>query len=152
MRSIGREWVFVCDGGRALVLENIGDHEFPNLRLKAGHTVEGIRNGDIDSAAPGRVHQSVGGSRSALETTDHHDAAERDFLVARVKELEEAARSGAYATLRIVAPPRALGVMRPAYGPNLQQRLVEEIEKDLAHRPIYEIEKALYETSARKPW
>ncbi len=28
------EWVLVCDGAKALVLENIGDEKFPNLRTK----------------------------------------------------------------------------------------------------------------------
>jgi protein required for attachment to host cells len=144
MANIAHDWVFVCDGGRAIVLENIGDRDFPNLRLKAGHTVDGIRNGDVETAAPGRVHQSRGAARSALEAADHHDQAEREFLVARVKELEEAARAGAFTTVKIAAPPRALGMMRPVYGPYLRERLVAEIPKDLVHRPIYEIEKALY--------
>ena len=26
------EWVVVCDGAKALVLENVGDAKFPNLK------------------------------------------------------------------------------------------------------------------------
>jgi protein required for attachment to host cells len=28
------QWVVVCDGAKALVLENVGDEVFPNLRTK----------------------------------------------------------------------------------------------------------------------
>ena len=28
------EWVVVCDGAKALVLENVGDEKFPNLRTE----------------------------------------------------------------------------------------------------------------------
>ena len=44
----------------------------------------------------------------------------------------------------IVAPPRALGVLRRAYSPRLKAALKAEIDKDFVRTPIYEIEKQLF--------
>jgi protein required for attachment to host cells len=44
----------------------------------------------------------------------------------------------------IVAPPRALGVLRQAYSPRLRGVLKGEIDKDFVRTPIYEIEKQLF--------
>jgi protein required for attachment to host cells len=44
----------------------------------------------------------------------------------------------------IVAPPRALGVLRQAYSPRLRAVLKGEIDKDFVRTPIYQIEKHLF--------
>ena len=36
------DWIVVCDGGKALILENLGDRMFPNL-----HTREVIEQPDL---------------------------------------------------------------------------------------------------------
>ena len=46
--------------------------------------------------------------------------------------------------LIIVAPPRALGVLRHAYSPKLRAALKAEIDKDYVKTPIHEIEKQLF--------
>ena len=35
------EWVVVCDGAKALILENAGDAKFPNLKTARGVRAEG---------------------------------------------------------------------------------------------------------------
>ena len=35
------EWVVVCDGAKALVLENAGDAKFPNLKTVEVYRAEG---------------------------------------------------------------------------------------------------------------
>ena len=42
-----------------------------------------------------------------------------------------------------MAPPRALGMIRPAYSHGLRAALRAEVDKDLVKLPIYEIEKHL---------
>jgi len=42
-----------------------------------------------------------------------------------------------------VAPPRALGVLRQAYSPNLRNALRAEIDKDFVRMPVHEIERHL---------
>jgi protein required for attachment to host cells len=43
----------------------------------------------------------------------------------------------------MIAPPRALGVLRPAYTHDLRKALTTEIDKDLVSMPLHEIEKHL---------
>jgi protein required for attachment to host cells len=43
----------------------------------------------------------------------------------------------------LVAPPRALGMIRPLYGHALKAALRAEIDKDLVKQPVYVIEKHL---------
>jgi len=42
-----------------------------------------------------------------------------------------------------VAPPRALGMIRPAYSHALRAAVRAEVDKDLVKLPIHEIEKHL---------
>jgi protein required for attachment to host cells len=46
--------------------------------------------------------------------------------------------------LVVVAPPRALGLLRKAYTASIQGALRKEVDKDLVRKPIYEIEKHLF--------
>ena len=43
----------------------------------------------------------------------------------------------------IVAPPRALGVLRPAYSHTLKGAVRAEVDKDFVKMPVHEIEKHL---------
>ena len=61
-------------GAKALILENIGDDVFPNLRIKEAKTQEDLRTHEQGAGAPGRVHQSVGAARSSVAQTCWHPA------------------------------------------------------------------------------
>ncbi|WP_029351941.1 host attachment family protein [Bosea sp. 117] len=136
-------WVAVCDGGKALILCNQGDAVFPNLRTIEVHEQENPATTEQGTDAPGRVHQSVGSSRSSVEPTDWHEEAERSFLRRLLDRLDSAVSSGAVRSLVIVAPPRALGIMRPLYSRAVRDALAAEIDRDLVKLPVYEIEKHL---------
>lgn len=136
-------WVIVCDGRKALILENIGDHVFPNLHTKEVREHADLSTHEQGSDRPGKVHPSVGTSRSAVEQADWHDAAERTFLEALARRLDAAATAGETKDLIIVAPPRALGMLRPAYSPAIRHMLRAEIDKDYVKIPVHEIEKHL---------
>lgn len=43
----------------------------------------------------------------------------------------------------MVAPPRALGMLRSAYSETLKNAIRAELDKDLVKMPVYEIEKRL---------
>ena len=47
-------------------------------------------------------------------------------------------------SLIVVAPPRALGVLRQAYTASVRGAVRDEIDKDLVKVPVYEIEKRLF--------
>jgi protein required for attachment to host cells len=137
------EWVVVCDGAKALILENVGDRKFPNLRTKEARQHEDPPTHEIGSDAPGRAFQSVGTTRSAVEQTDWHRQNEDRFLTALAHDLDRAATDGEIKSLLVVAPPRALGVLRKHYTPRLRDIVRAEIERDYVKLPIPEIEKRL---------
>lgn len=137
------EWLVVCDGRKALILENIGDHVFPNLHTREVHEQPDLATHDLGSAAPGRVHQSVGSARSSIEQTDWHDEAERSFLKALAERLNVAVTSGEAPALTMVASPRALGMIRSEYSAAVRKALHAELAKDLVRMPVHEIEKQL---------
>ena len=137
------DWVVVCDGRKALILENEGDAMFPNLRTKEIYEHADIKTSEQGTDRPGRVHDAVSPGRSSVEQTDWHAQAETDFLQGIARRLDEAVSKNGAHSLIIVAAPRALGVLRPAYSQAVQNALTAEIAKDLVNMPIYEIEKLL---------
>ena len=136
-------WVVVCDGRKALILENQGDAKFPNLRMRETHEHDDAKTSEQGTDRPGRVHDSTSPGRSAVEQTDWHDLAEQDFLKEVAGRLDEAIRNEETTALIIVAAPRALGVLRPAYSHGVKEALTAEIDKDMVNMPVYEIEKGL---------
>ena len=136
--------VVVCDGCKALILENRGNVEFPNLYMREVLEQDDPLTHEQGTEAPGRVHQSMGNARSAIEQTDWHRDAERQFLEALTRELDAELIRSPRKRLTFVAAPRALGMLRQAYSPALKQAIVAEIDKDWVKMPIKEIEKKLH--------
>lgn len=136
-------WVVVCDGRKALILENQGDEKFPNLRTRETYEHEDSKTSEQGTDRPGRVHESAGPGRSAVEQTDWHKQEEDEFLKEISKHLDEATRSGKTDALIIVAAPRALGVLRTTYTHGVKEALVAEVDKDMVNMPVYEIEKQI---------
>ena len=137
------EWVVICDGAKALVLENAGDEMFPNLKTKEVYQQEDLPSREQGSDAPGRAFASVGSARAAMDETDWHEQSERRFLEKLAARLDAAVQSGETKSLVIAAPPRALGTLRQAYSQGLRNALTAEIDKDLVKMPVHEIEKHL---------
>jgi protein required for attachment to host cells len=137
------DWVVVCDGTKALVLENVGDEASPSLKTKEVYAQKDPRTHEQGTDAPGRVFQSVGTMRSAVEQTDWHDQTEAAFLKDLADRLDAAVTAGETKAVILVAPPRALGMLRRAYSPRLRAALRAEVDKDLVKKPVHEIEKHL---------
>ena len=109
------EWVVVCDGRKALVLENIGDAKYPNLHTREVHEHSETRTSEQGTDRPGKTHPSIGTARSAMEQTDWHDQSERVFLTALASRLHVALTKGETNSLVMIASPRALGMIREVY-------------------------------------
>jgi protein required for attachment to host cells len=137
------DWIVVCDGRKALILENLGDRLFPNLHTKEVHEHPDLSTSAQGSAAPGKVHQSMGGARSSIEQTDWHDESERAFLKTLADRLNIAITTGETTALTMVASPRALGMIRSDYSAAVKKALHGEVDKDLVRMPVHEIEKQL---------
>jgi len=137
------DWVVVCDGKKALVLENAGDEKFLNLKTKEVFEHPDAKTHELGTDAPGRSFNSVGPGRSAVEQTDWHEQEEHKFLHKLAGHLDAEISAGKTKSLILVAPPRALGVLRRAYSHNLRNALRAEIDKDFVRLPVHEIEKHL---------
>ncbi|MBR0716041.1 host attachment protein [Bradyrhizobium liaoningense] len=148
MRIDKGDWLVVCDGRKALILENLGDEMFPNLHTREVHEQPNPSTSAQGTDAPGRLNASVGGARSSVEQTDWHDEAERAFLKTLAGRLDTALTAGETKALTMVASPRALGMIREDYSAALRKALRGEIHKDLVKLPVYEIEKQLLESGA----
>ncbi|HET9902653.1 MAG TPA: host attachment family protein [Xanthobacteraceae bacterium] len=144
MRIPSGAWVIVCDGRKALILDNSGDARYPDLRVHAVFERDNPPTRAQGSDAPGRVYASVGKARSAVEQTDWHREAEAYFLSKVAEEINHAVGSGAVRKLVVAAPPRALGVLRPLLCLRARRAVTAEIERDFTRLPAYEIEKRLH--------
>jgi protein required for attachment to host cells len=127
----------------ALVLENAGDEKFLNLKTREVQEHADPKTSDLGTDEPGRSFSSVGSGRSAVEQTDWHRQEEDRFLQKLVSQLDHSVKVGEVKSLVIVAPPRALGVLRQAYSHTLRTAVHAEIDKDLVRLPVHEIEKHL---------
>ncbi len=58
------EWVVVCDGAKALILENTGDIKFPNLKTREVYEQKDLPTHLLGADKPGRTHSSVGNGSS----------------------------------------------------------------------------------------
>jgi protein required for attachment to host cells len=142
--AVGRgHWIVVCDGRKALIFENAGDDKFLNLRAKEVHEHENASTHDQGVSPPGRSFQSVGHGRSAVSQTDWHDEAERGFLKELAEHLSSAVEGSQTEAITMIAPPRALGMIRPVYSSALRHAVVREIAKDLVKHPASEIERVI---------
>ncbi len=140
------EWVVVCDGAKALVLENVGDNKFPNLKTLEVFEQEDAATHEQGTDKPGRVTASAGNpARAAVGQTDWHDRSEEAFLTQLAKHLDSKVGAGKAKSVIVIAPPRALGMLRPAYSHALKQAIRAELDKDLVKLPVHEIEKHLTE-------
>jgi protein required for attachment to host cells len=133
--------ILVADGRIALVLRNEGDDVNPNLK-----TVEVLRNdanpktGDLGADRPGRAIESTSGRRSAVEQTDWHDLNEHRFSRRVAAFVESHVLVAKPPALVIVAPPRTLADLRATLAPSVRDKVILELDKDLTHSPLHEIE------------
>ncbi len=144
-----KTWVLVADGSRARVLENLGPgkglHQLP-------HSTEDwllAPDHELGTDRPGRVFNSVGEVRHALEaTSDPHREQKRAFAHHLVKELD--ARFGAkeFDRLVLIAPPAMLGDLRAALPAELGKFVVGSVAKDLTHVPVEGVQEAVGEVLA----
>lgn len=141
-RSSG-SWVLVCDGAKALIFNNTGSAVQPRLEVIDVAVQKLAMAHDLGTDRPGRVHQSAGSGRSSTEETDFHEAGEAEFLATTVQTLDALVAEHHVKNLVIVAPPKALGILRTRLTPGLKAILTAELGKDLVGHPTHDIERHL---------
>ncbi len=135
-------WILIADGARARVLTNTGPGKGVQEVAGMEFAQAPLKSGDIMADPPGRRQASVGKGRSAMQpATDPVDKREADFVSDLAQMLETKLRKKAFDRLIIAAAPQALGTLRTAMSPQVRQKVVHEIAKDLTHIPNTEIGK-----------
>jgi len=136
-------WVLVCDGRKALLFQNVGDRTYPKLETRETLEHEVQRTRELGTDEPGRVFSAAAGRRGAVEPTDFHLQEEQKFLAGLAHHLDRFATDHKIKKLVLVAPPRALGMLREALPHHLRPLILAELDKDYVSQPVYEIEKHL---------
>lgn len=78
-----------------------------------------------------------------MEMTDLHDQEEQVFLIEAARKFTEIAMQQRARSLVLVAPPRALAVLREHLDSATKELVVAEIAKDLTKHPMADIERLL---------
>jgi protein required for attachment to host cells len=136
-------WVLVCDGRRALYLQNDGDRKALNLRLKRqGEAGESDATHELGTHPPGR-QQNRTGPTSAVEQTDFHTQAEQQFARETAEAVNAMVLGKEIRHLVVVAPPRTLAELRKTFSKQTQAVVTAEVDKDLTNHPVDRIEALL---------
>ena len=135
--------VLVADGAKILFLRNHGDENQIDLRTEAHDQREDRKDRDYHTDAPGTQGQRWGDGRPAMEETDFHQLEEDRWIKEAAEELKKRALRNDYDALAIVAPPKALGVLKKGLHKEVERRIVCTVNKEMSGRPIPDIEALL---------
>jgi protein required for attachment to host cells len=132
-------WILVADGARGRFFR-------PNEELKKLVSVGPAdmvapqsreRPRDLKSDKPGRGYSSArGGVRHAFEPPhDYHKLEKHRFMAVLAEALDDACERREFDDLIVVAPHRSLGELRGLLSKRVQQRIRQEVAKDLTNEP-----------------
>lgn len=136
--------VLVADGRKMLFFRNHGDEGQIDLRTEAHDARKYQRKDrDIKTDAPGVVQQSFGSGRSTYEEPDFQQQEEDRWIKDAADELKDRVLRNDFEALAIVAPPKALGVLRKCLHKEVEKRLICTVNKEMSGRPVPDIEALL---------
>lgn len=136
--------VLVTDGRKSLFLRNHGDEKQIDLRTEAHDQREDRKDHEIKTDAPGSIGQSAGYSgRVAYDEPDYHQQEEDRWVKDVAEDLRARALRNDFEALAIIAPPKALGVLRKELHKEVEKRVVVTLNKEMTDRPIPQIEDLL---------
>ncbi|MEA3081533.1 MAG: hypothetical protein QOD54_1201 [Sphingomonadales bacterium] len=140
--------VLVADGRKMLFFRNQVVENQIDLRTEAHDARKQRKDREIKSDAPGTVKQSGGYGRSTYEETDFQQQEEDRWIKDAAEELKARALRNDFDALAIVAPPKALGVLKKCLHKEVEKRLVCTVNKEMSGRPIPDIEALLNSATA----
>ena len=135
--------VLVADGTKVLFLRNQGDEGIIDLRTESHDRRSDRKDSEIKTDAPGTQAQSGGYGRPAMDETDFHQQEEDRWVKEAAEELNRRALRNDYEALVVIAPPKALGVLRKELHKEVERRIILTINKEMTDRPIPDIEELL---------
>lgn len=149
MAALGHhDWLIILDGRKFLAFENVGGADRPMLRLHLESLAEDEPTRNLGTDRPGRVYESSSGTKiSAVEATDWHEAAEREFVAGCTRTLAGLVAEDRVKQAIVVAPARAMAAFRATAGKELRAAVHEEIVADLTKESIADLERRFARTA-----
>jgi protein required for attachment to host cells len=135
--------VLVADGRKMLFFRNHGDENQIDLRTEAHDERQDRKDREIKTDAPGTVKQSAGYGRSTYEEPDFQQQEEDRWIKDAADELKTRALRNDFEALAIIAPPKALGMLKKGLHKEVERRIVCTVNKEMSGRPVPEIEAML---------
>lgn len=135
--------VLVADGTKVLFLRNHGDENQIDLRTEAHDQREDRKDREIKTDAPGTTKQSAGYGRSTYEEADFQQQEEDRWIKDAADDLKARALRNDFDALAIVAPPKALGILKKSLHKEVEKRVICTVNKEMSGRPIPDIEALL---------
>ena len=135
--------VLVADGRKMLFFRNHGDENQIDLRTEAHDARTERKDREIKTDAPGTTKQSAGYGRSTYEEPDFQQQEEDRWVKDAADELKARVLRNDFEALAIVAPPKALGVLKKCLHKEVEKRIVCTVNKEMSGRPIPDIEALL---------
>jgi protein required for attachment to host cells len=141
-----RALVLVIDGRKMLFFRNEGDTNQIDLRTEAHEERDDASfDRELKTDGPGNAatRQSSGGGdvfRPAMSETDYKQQEEDVWVKDAAEKLRLRALKGDFEHLCLIAPPKALGVLRKELHKEVEKRVVCTINKEMSGRPIPDIE------------
>ena len=132
--------VLVADGRKMLFFRNHGDENHMDLRTEAHDRRENRKDRELRTDAPGVARQSFGSNFPTMEETDFQQQEEDRWIRDAADELKRRVLRNDFGALAIVAPPKALGVLKKCLHKEVQKRILCTVNKEMSGRPIPDIE------------
>ena len=139
-----RTWVVLADGAQARVLLNEGPGKGLKELAAARSETARMPGRELMADGPGRVFDSAGQGRHAMEPkTDPKEVEKDKFLRELTELLERGAQNGEYDRLVLCAAPHALGELRSLLPKSVQDKMMAELDKDLTNTPLDQVPRSL---------
>ncbi|HET9810086.1 MAG TPA: host attachment family protein [Sphingomicrobium sp.] len=135
--------VLVADGKKVLFLRNHGDSGMLDLRTESHDERDDPMDREIKTDAPGTQGQRWGDGRPTMDEPDYHQQGEDRWVKDTAEELNRRALRKDFEALVVIAPPKALGVLRKELHKEAERRIVLTVNKEMTDRPIPDIEELL---------
>jgi protein required for attachment to host cells len=135
--------VLVADGRKMLFFRNHGDENQIDLRTEAHDARKQRKDREMKTDAPGTTKQSAGYGRSTYEEPDFQQQEEDRWIKEAADELKSRVLRNDFDALAVVAPPKALGMLKKCLHKEVERRIVCTVNKEMSGRPVPDIEALL---------
>ena len=135
--------VLVADGRKMLFFRNHGDENQIDLRTESHDARKDRKDREIKTDAPGTAKQSFWFGRSTYDEQDFQQQEYDSWINDAADELKARVLRNDFDALAIVAPPKALGVLKKCLHKEVARRIVCTVDKEMTGRPIPDIEALL---------